>query len=62
MRYKKYCYFISYNHSCGFGNCEMHRSKRIVSFEDIKDLKRVIEKDFKVNDVIILFFVLLREV
>ena len=58
---KMFNYFISYAHINGFGNCEIKKETKISSFEDIKELRRLIEEtqNFPENTVVILNFILL---
>lgn len=55
---RRYVYFVSLNYGnterTGFGNVEILRNKPINDFDDIADIVNAIEKDFNLEDVVIL--------
>ena len=58
----KYEYFISYAHDNGFGDCSVTLEQKIDSYKLILEIAKKITKDFNFsNQVIILNFILLRE-
>ena len=61
----KYDYLISYSYSnekySGFGNLLTTQNKKINSKKDIIDLKEGIENEWKINNVVILNFILIKK-
>ena len=58
----KYEYLIIYAHNSGFGNCSVTLEQKIDSYELILQIAKKITKDFNFsNQVVILNFILLRE-
>ena len=45
-------YYVSYSHRTGFGGCIL----TITKVFDIAEVKKVLEKEYKAKDIIILFF------
>jgi hypothetical protein len=61
----KYDYLISYSYSnekySGFGNLLTTHNKKINSKKDILDLKEGIENEWKINNVVILNYILIKK-
>ena len=56
-----YYYFVSFHHKRGFGNCCVRRSTAIISGDDINSVEENISKEFKISNVTILYYKLLRK-
>ena len=58
----KYEYLIMYAHGSGFGNCSVTLDQKIDRYKLILEIAKKITKDFNFsNEVVILNFILLRE-
>lgn len=56
-----YTYFISYSWEKGNGCMELIRNKKIKTFEDIISINKLIENDYKLNQVIVNNYFLLNK-
>ncbi|MFD1708398.1 MULTISPECIES: hypothetical protein [Siminovitchia] len=53
-------YFVSYYHSRGMGNAEVIMSDYIINVNQVGSLQKLIEEEYKVNNVTIINFFPLR--
>lgn len=63
---KEYNYFISYSHVINnlsfFGNCEIKRNAPIKDWTETIEIAQQLTEEFKLNQVVILFFTLMDEI
>jgi hypothetical protein len=59
---RKYHYFISYTFYGGSGFCEYYLKRKLISFNQLKNIKDDLEKTNNIKNVTILFFRLFKEV
>ena len=60
-----YRYFVSYHYTdkknFGFGSCECETKKKIEDYEHINNIREIIKKQTRSDEIIILNYKLLRE-